>query len=58
MTKTEFINKVIEKFAIKNCNKDRLSKQLDDYKNFLQTQNLTMNLTRLDDDKIIWSKYF
>lgn len=58
MTKNEFINKTLELFAINDCNKDRLSKQLDAYKDFLQTQNLTMNLTRLDDDKIIWSKYF
>ena len=53
MTKNEFINKTLELFAINDCNKDRLSKQLDAYKDFLQTQNLTMNLTRLDDDEII-----
>lgn len=58
MTKTEFINKTLERFAIKDCNKEKLSKQLDAYKDFLQTQNLTMNLTRLDSDDIIWSKYF
>ncbi len=58
MTKTEFINKTLDLFAIKNCNKEKLSMQLDAYKDFLQTQNLTMNLTRLDSDDIIWSKYF
>lgn len=58
MTKTEFINKTIELFAIEICNKEKISNQLDAYKDFLQTQNLTMNLTRLDSDDIIWSKYF
>ncbi len=58
MTKTQFIDKVIAKFGLTNCDKDKISKQLDVYKSFLQEQNAKMNLTRLDGDDIIWSKYF
>ena len=58
MTKTQFIDKVIAKFGLANCDKDKISKQLDVYKSFLQEQNAKMNLTRLDGDDIIWSKYF
>lgn len=58
MTKTQFIDKVIESFEIKDFNKDKVSKQLDVYKDFLQKQNAVMNLTRLDGDDVIWSKYF
>ena len=58
MTKTEFINKVVALFELENCNKDKISKQLDVYKDFLQQQNTVMNLTRLDGDDVIWSKYF
>lgn len=58
MTKNQFIDKVIEKFGITNLDKNKLSNQLDVYKDFLQEQNAKMNLTRLDGDDIIWSKYF
>lgn len=58
MTKIEFINKVVESFGITKLDKEKLSKQLDVYKDFLQQQNAKMNLTRLDKDDVIWSKYF
>lgn len=58
MTKIQFINNVIDKFELTNCDRDKISKQLDVYKTFLQEQNTKMNLTRLDKDDIIWSKYF
>ncbi len=58
MTKNEFIDKTIKMFEISNINKDKLSNQLDAYKSFLQEQNAKMNLTRLDKDDVIWSKYF
>ena len=58
MTKQEFINNVIEMFDIKDINKDKLSKQLDIYKDYLQETNKHLNLTRLDKDDVIWSKYF
>lgn len=58
MTKQEFIKKVVDKFGISNLDTEKLSKQLDVYKDFLQQQNAQMNLTRLDKDDIIWSKYF
>lgn len=32
--------------------------QIEIYKNFLQSQNKLYNLTRLDDDEIIYEKYF
>ncbi|MCQ2956834.1 MAG: hypothetical protein MJ233_03175 [Mycoplasmoidaceae bacterium] len=53
MTKTEFIDKVIKTFEITNLDKNKLSKQLDAYKAFLQEQNAKMNLTRLDKDDVI-----
>lgn len=53
MTKNQFIDKVIEKFGITNLDKNKLSNQLDVYKDFLQEQNAKMNLTRLDGDDII-----
>ncbi|XQP55195.1 MAG: 16S rRNA (guanine(527)-N(7))-methyltransferase RsmG [Mycoplasmoidaceae bacterium] len=58
MTKIEFIDKVINEFGITNLDKNKLSNQLDAYKAFLQEQNAKMNLTRLDKDDVIWSKYF
>lgn len=58
MTKNEFVKKVIEKFGITKLDTKKLSEQLDVYKDFLQSQNAKMNLTRLDKDDIIWSKYF
>lgn len=58
MDKKEFLDKTIDLFAIKNCNRQLISKQLDAYKDFLQYQNKSMNLTRLDGDDVIWSKYF
>lgn len=53
MTKNEFIKKVIDKFGITKLDIDKLSKQLDVYKDFLQAKNAEMNLTRLDKDDII-----
>ncbi|MBQ0045802.1 MAG: 16S rRNA (guanine(527)-N(7))-methyltransferase RsmG [Mycoplasma sp.] len=58
MTKQEFIKNVLDKFEISNLDKNKLSEQLDIYKTFLQEQNAQVNLTRLDKDDIIWSKYF
>lgn len=58
MTKTQFIENVIKEFGITNLDKNKLSSQLDVYKTFLQEQNAKMNLTRLDKDDVIWSKYF
>ncbi|MCQ3907332.1 MAG: hypothetical protein MJ219_00810 [Mycoplasmoidaceae bacterium] len=53
MTKTEFIKKVVDAFELSNCDQDKISKQLDVYKDFLQQQNQVMNLTRLDGDDVI-----
>ncbi|MCQ3914651.1 MAG: hypothetical protein MJ201_02495 [Mycoplasmoidaceae bacterium] len=53
MTKNEFVKKVIEKFGITKLDTKKLSEQLDVYKDFLQSQNAKMNLTRLDKDDII-----
>lgn len=58
MTKQEFIKNVIDKFELTNCNEQKISQQLDLYKDFLQKTNAELNLTRLDKDDIIWSKYF
>jgi len=58
MNKQEFIKKVIERFQIAKVDVEYVSEQLETYKNFLQTQNKAINLTRLDKDEIIWSKYF
>ncbi|XQP55493.1 MAG: 16S rRNA (guanine(527)-N(7))-methyltransferase RsmG [Mycoplasmoidaceae bacterium] len=57
MTKQEFIKNVLDQFET-NCDQQKLSRQLDVYKDFLQGQNAKMNLTRLDSDDVIWSKYF
>ncbi|MCQ2748347.1 MAG: hypothetical protein MJ223_03980 [Mycoplasmoidaceae bacterium] len=53
MTKQEFIKKVIDKFEMPNLDVDKLSKQLDIYKDFLQQENAKTNLTRLGKDEII-----
>lgn len=53
MTKNEFIQKVVDKFEIKDLNIEKLSSQLDVYKEFLQNENAKMNLTRLDKDELI-----
>lgn len=53
MTKNEFINKVIQKFELTNVDVDKISGQLDAYKEYLQAQNKITNLTRLDKDDII-----
>lgn len=58
MNKNEFIDKTLKLFKIKNFNISFLDWQLEIYKNFLQQQNKYMNLTRLDDEKNIWSNYF
>jgi len=58
MTKEQFIDKVVDKFELKDFDKGRVSVLLDTYKAFLQEQNKITNLTRLDKDDIIWSKYF
>ena len=58
MNKIDFINKTCKLFKINNLNLLQLDKQLSIYKNFLQVQNKYINLTRLDDEKIIWSNYF
>ena len=53
MTKQEFIKNVIDKFELTNCNEQKISQQLDLYKDFLQKTNAELNLTRLDKDDII-----
>lgn len=58
MTKQEFIKNVLDKFEISNLDINKLNNQFDIYKSFLQQQNAMVNLTRLDKDDIIWSKYF
>ena len=58
MNKKEFINKALNLFKMKDFNVSLFDKQLEIYKNFLQSQNKYINLTRLDNEKIIWSSYF
>ena len=58
MTKKEFIEKVIDKFGYSNLDIKKLESQFETYKSFLQETNSKLNLTRLDKDEIIWSKYF
>lgn len=53
MNKKEFINKTLNLFKMKNFNVSLFDKQLEIYKNFLQSQNKYINLTRLDNEKII-----
>lgn len=58
MNKNQFIQNVKEEFSLTDINETKISEQLEVYKTFLQEQNAKMNLTRLDKDDVIWSKYF